>query len=143
MYVLVNISGAPKAPVTPNGDATAFEQRSENLPARCEVAAKDDKNIKLASDSVPTLSLQRSHDVPTASLQRPWHSFSAQELAAAFLRRAHDVLTAHTASTQRAHSVLTALIAFKAFYLYFIFRTTQFCEYSDLFGLFEAYRHSI
>jgi len=45
MHVLVNISGAPKAPVTPNGDATAFEQRSENLSARCEL--------------------------PTASLQRP------------------------------------------------------------------------
>jgi len=42
MYVLVNISGAHKAPVTPNGDAT-FEQRLENLSARCEVAAKDEK----------------------------------------------------------------------------------------------------
>jgi len=29
-----------KAPVTPNGDATAFVQRSENLSARCGVAAK-------------------------------------------------------------------------------------------------------
>jgi len=29
-----------KAPVTPNGDATAFVQRSENMSALCEVAAK-------------------------------------------------------------------------------------------------------
>ena len=29
-----------KAPVTPNGDATVFVQRSENLSARCGVAAK-------------------------------------------------------------------------------------------------------
>ena len=29
-----------KAPVTPNGDATAFVQRSKKLSARCEVAAK-------------------------------------------------------------------------------------------------------
>jgi len=29
-----------KAPVTPNGDATAFVQRSKNLSARCGVAAK-------------------------------------------------------------------------------------------------------
>jgi len=29
-----------KAPVKPNGDATAFVQRSQNLSARCAVAAK-------------------------------------------------------------------------------------------------------
>jgi len=29
-----------KAPITPNGEATAFVQRSENQPARCGVAAK-------------------------------------------------------------------------------------------------------
>ena len=29
-----------KAPVTPNGDATAFVQRFENMSARCGVAAK-------------------------------------------------------------------------------------------------------
>jgi len=29
-----------KAPVTPNGDPTVFVQRSENLSARCGVAAK-------------------------------------------------------------------------------------------------------
>ena len=29
-----------KAPVTPNGDATAFVQRSKNMSARCGIAAE-------------------------------------------------------------------------------------------------------
>jgi len=45
-----------KAPVTPNGDATAFVQRSENMSAQCEVVAKYAKN-QFASDSMQTHSL--------------------------------------------------------------------------------------
>ena len=62
-------------------------------------------------------------------------------VAAACTQRSHG---AHTAFSRRAYSVLTAIIAFKIFYLFFLyFWVTLFCKHSDLFWLFEAIRHRI
>jgi len=49
----------PTRNVKPNGDATAFVQRSKHMSAR------NTQKIKFASYSVYTTSLQRPHDVPT------------------------------------------------------------------------------
>jgi len=37
---LISVSVGFKAPVTPNGDATAFVQRSKTMSARCGIAAE-------------------------------------------------------------------------------------------------------
>jgi len=104
----------------PLSHQTAMPQRLYSVLNSCQRAVgsprNTPKNIKFVSYSVYTTSLQRPHDVPTASLQRPWRFHSAQAVAAACLQRAHG---AHTAFSRRAHSVLTAIIAFKIFYLFF------------------------
>jgi len=50
-----------KAPVTTNGEATAFVQRSENLSARCGSPRNMLKNIKFPSYSMFTTFLQRPY----------------------------------------------------------------------------------
>jgi len=85
-----------KTPVTPNGDVTAFVQRSENMSAQCEVVAKYAKN-QFASDSMQTHSLQRLYSVHSTWLQRPCSAHDAQkiygasEVATVRSRRAHSV----------------------------------------------------
>jgi len=81
----------------------------------CQLAVGSPWNMpkyQIARHSVHTTSLQRPHDVPTASLQPPWRSCSAQEDAAACSQRAHG---ARTAGIQRSHgddSVLGLLFIF-------------------------------
>jgi len=106
--------------VKPLSHQTALPQRLYSVLKPCQRAVgtprNTPKNIKFVIYSVYTTSSQRPHDVPTASLQRPWRFHSAQAVAAACSQRAHG---AHTAFSRRTHSVLTAIIAFKIFYLFF------------------------
>jgi len=119
--------------VKPLSHRTALPQRLYSVLKPCQRAVGSPqntrKNIKFVSYSVYTTSPQRPHNVPTASLQRPWRFHSAQAVTAA--------------CSQRAHSVLTAIIAFKIFHFFLLFWVTLFCKHSDLFLLFEAIRHRI
>jgi len=92
----------------PLSHQTALPQRLYSVLKPCQRAVGSPrttrKNIKFVSY--------------TASLQRLWRFHSAQAVAAACLQRAHG---AHTAFSRRAHSVLTAIIAFKIFlHIFFI-----------------------
>jgi len=116
-----------KAPFTPNGDATAFVQRSKTMSARCGVAAKYTPiNIESVSYSVYTTSSQRPYSVYITFPQRLYsvHDvFTARKL---LLQRVDSAQTArsrrtHSVLTARAHSVLTAIIAFKVVFLLFYF----------------------
>jgi len=120
--------------IKPLSHQTALPQRLYSVLKPCQRAKGTPRNtpkiIKFVSYSVYTTSSQRPHDVPTASLQRPWRFHSAQAIAEACLQRAHG---AHTAFSRRAHSVFTAIIAFKIFYLFYFFWVTLLCKHSDLF----------
>ena len=72
---------------------------------------------------------QRPHSLST-SLTRRSHSVQGANTACKkMLQRAHGDFTANS---QHDDSVLTALIAFKACYLYFIFYATHYCEHGQL-----------
>jgi len=109
--------------IKPLSHQTALPQRLYSVLKPCQRAVGSPrntrKNIKFVSYSVYTTSSQRPHDVPTASLQRPLRFHSAQAVAAACSQRAYG---AHTAFSRRAHSVLTAIIAFKIFNFFIILR---------------------
>ena len=89
------------APVTQNGDGTAFVQRSKNLSVRCAVADKYAQNIKFASYSVYTTSSQRPYRVHTTLPQRPWRFYGAQAVAAVCSRHVHGSLTAFSRRSYR------------------------------------------
>ena len=107
-----NKSETIKAPVTPNGVATAFVQRSKTMSARCGNAAKYALNIKFASYSVYTTSSQRPYSVHTTF---PRCLFSVHNVFTARKQLLQRVHGAHTTFSRRAHSVLKAIIAFKIF----------------------------
>ena len=92
-------------PVTPNGNATAFVQRSKTVSASCWIAAKYAIKYLICQlkrvPNVLTASLQRPHDVNTASMT----FYIAQAVAAVWSRRAHGALRART---RRAQTVFTA-----------------------------------
>ena len=94
-----------KDSVRPNGDATMFAQRSEKY-----ISLKIYNLPFTACTQRPTASLQRSHDVPSATLHRPWRSYGAQEVE------------------QRAYGVLMVLIVLKDFYLFVYFEQHMFAN---------------
>jgi len=87
-----------------------------------------------------TARAQRPHSLST-SLTRRSHSVQGANTACQkMLQRAHGDFTA---SSQHEYSVLTALIAFKACYLYFIFYATHYCEHGNLFRQLKTIYYSI
>ena len=89
-----------KAPVTPNGDATAFVQRSKTMSVRCGIAAKYGLNIKFARYSVYTTSSQRPYSVHATFPQRLYSVHDVFTARKQLLQRVHG---AHMARTQRPH----------------------------------------
>ena len=109
-----------KAPVTPNGDATEFVQRSKTM-STVGSPRNTPKTIKFVSYSVYTTSSQRPYIAHTTFPQR---FYSVRDASTACKQLLQRVYGAHTARPQRshgAHSVFTAIIAFKLFNLIFYY----------------------
>jgi len=89
----------------PLSHQTVMPQRLYSVLKPCQRAVESPRNtptnIKFVSYSVYTMSSQRPYSV---------HTTFPQQL----LQRVHS---AHTARSRHAHSILTAVIAFKSFYL--------------------------
>jgi len=84
---------------------------------------------------------QRPYSVHTTFPQRLYSVHDVFTARKQLLQRVHS---AQTARSWCAHSVLSAIIAFKIVYLfYFLFWVILFCKHSDLFLLFQASRHRI
>jgi len=71
--------------IKPMSHQTVIPQRLYSVLKPCQHAVgsprNTPKNIKFVSYSVYTTSSQRHHNVPTASLQHPWHFHSTQAVA--------------------------------------------------------------
>ena len=101
-----------KAPVTPNGDATKFVQRSKTCRRAVGSPRNMPKNIKFARNSVYKTFSQRPYSVHTTFPQRFYSVHDGSTARKQLLQRVNGVLTVRT---QR----LTAIIAFKIFLLIF------------------------
>jgi len=114
---------------------TAMPQRLYGVLKICQRAVGSPQNTSKISNLPVIACTQRPHIVPTVFTRRS-HSVYIASMA---LLRCCSVFKAHS---QRAHSVLTAIIAFKTVFTYFFFILSNlFCEQSDIFLLFEAIRH--
>ena len=98
--------------VKPLSHLAAMSQIFYSVQKICQRAVESPRNRPKISNlpvtdahKVLTAYIQRPHVIPTASLQRLWRPYSAQEVAAACSQCAYGAHTAHIQGSHGAHSV--------------------------------------